>query len=1280
MNKELFSENGEFISSRLASKKIGYSHDHISALIRSGKVSGKKVGRVWLVDFHSLENYKKSIDLKNFEPGKISGQMRSYTFKTKNHLGKNFLSVEKASKKIGYSQDHIGALVRGGKVAGQKIGRVWYVDFRSLRRHKKSQRIIFRQNVQKPTTNVPPIEPRLSLPHPISQKVIKYEEEVAPKFVEVSKDKYKIKKELLLRELLGGALITSMLIMVVTLASVSGIKQIAKTDTFNKLADGSISAEISQGLNNTSASILATISDGLQNLWNNLFGKKENTVLVVVPPDSLSNKEPTLKPSTSEGSGKTTIINNPPAQTIINEYKSITQVTPLDLTLDDVVNNGDTTRLDVRLLGNVEIGKNLNIKGSIVSGSSVIAKNGSFSSLSTSGDFSAGGEITLGNPEDNFIINSKNVSIDKDGNTTFLGNFFSANASTTNVYAVNSTSTNSYISLLTGDIATITNFTGTNNTLTNLIYTNATGTNSTTTNLFANSGVITNLNTNNLSLGTTSTSANINIVQTSNGSTTIQANRITDAAPAGDFIRYNNAANDTTLFRVDNSGNLYAGGIINSGSQTITSTSQPQFRVQYDASNENTNSISATGVSTFGFNGSTPRAIFTPQLNATNSFTFTDLSSTPIFNIDTLNQIVSAPHFLSTSSTTLQNFTFINATGTSATTTNLYTTLLVAGSATTTNLFSTNGAFTNLLSSYATTTNLYSSGQTILAGTSGNVGIGTTNPTNALSFGNSQNQKIWVENSTNVIAGRALTLSAGSTVNTGLVDFAPLSQANLNWWSMAAAPSGNVYAAAYNNNLYKQTNGTGNFVAQGLNGGLWGVAVAPNGNVYVAKHNDDIYMQTNETGSFVALGQTPSSWGAMAAAPSGNVYALKVYSGAGLYKQTNGTGDFNLVVSGSWNAVAVAPNGNVYLVGSSDIYMQTNETGSFVALGQGAKSWQSVTVAPNGDVYAVVYGGDVYRQTGGTGNFVALGQISRNWQSMAAAPNGNIYAGVGGGDIYMNVAQGGTADLAGGNLILSAGVGKGTGASNISFLTGTTLTSGTTLQALSEKMTILGNGNVGIGTTSPTYKLSVEGSSTLGNQAIAGYFTATSTTATSTFAGAVGIGTTNPTRAFEIVGNVENNNTGTASQLSIRGTASTIDKLNIGYNTTSNFGFIEAVRESSVTQNLILGPVGGNVGIGITNPNSKLAVNGTIAIAATVSTSIPQTLIWSRQSDNWTPASIGQLYDGSTYGGYLVFNTHTSNLTIGDQATPLERMRIDSSGNVGIGTTSPAYKLSVEGS
>ena len=76
---------------------------------------------------------------------------------------------------------------------------------------------------------------------------------------------------------------------------------------------------------------------------------------------------------------------------------------------------------------------------------------------------------------------------------------------------------------------------------------------------------------------------------------------------------------------------------------------------------------------------------------------------------------------------------------------------------------------------------------------------------------------------------------------------------------------------------------------------------------------------------------------------------------------------------------------------------------------------------------------------------------------------------------------GGTADMAGGNLTLNSGLGKGTGASSILFQTGTTLTTGSTLQTLSTKMTILGNGNVGIGTTTPTAALHIKaGTATAG--------------------------------------------------------------------------------------------------------------------------------------------------------------------------------------------------------
>lgn len=46
--------------------------------------------------------------------------------------GKRYISSRRAGKEFHYHADYIGQLVRGGKVAGQKVGRAWYVSEASL--------------------------------------------------------------------------------------------------------------------------------------------------------------------------------------------------------------------------------------------------------------------------------------------------------------------------------------------------------------------------------------------------------------------------------------------------------------------------------------------------------------------------------------------------------------------------------------------------------------------------------------------------------------------------------------------------------------------------------------------------------------------------------------------------------------------------------------------------------------------------------------------------------------------------------------------------------------------------------------------------------------------------------------------------------------------------------------------------------------------------------------------------------------------------------------------
>ena len=184
-----------------------------------------------------------------------------------------------------------------------------------------------------------------------------------------------------------------------------------------------------------------------------------------------------------------------------------------------------------------------------------------------------------------------------------------------------------------------------------------------------------------------------------------------------------------------------------------------------------------------------------------------------------------------------------------------------------------------------------------------------------------------------------------------------LGQTTRNWQGMATLGS-DVYASAYNADIYKQTGGVGNFVALGLASKGWHGMATFGSNVYASAFTEDIYKQTGGTGTFVALGQTFRRWFGMAAT-STDVYAC-----------TN----------------------------NDDIFKQTGGVGNFVALGEPFRGWYGMA-ALGSDVYACVYGGDIYKQTGGTGSFVALGQTARNWYGMTASGT-DVYASVDGGDIY----------------------------------------------------------------------------------------------------------------------------------------------------------------------------------------------------------------------------------------------------------------------------------------
>jgi hypothetical protein len=206
---------------------------------------------------------------------------------------------------------------------------------------------------------------------------------------------------------------------------------------------------------------------------------------------------------------------------------------------------------------------------------------------------------------------------------------------------------------------------------------------------------------------------------------------------------------------------------------------------------------------------------------------------------------------------------------------------------------------------------------------------------------------------------------------------------------------------------------------------------------------------------------------------------------------------------------------------------------------------------------------------------------------------------------------------------------------------------------------VLDRGNVGIGTTSPNFKLE---SSIAGSNAVV---TGVRVTNSANASGTAGQGSQ--------YGFANDNGWGTGLSASVR---SQIDNVNNG---GSNISLL-TYNGTSLTENMRITSLG-NVGIGTTIPDTLLHIDRSVSGI--------NTLLRIRNSFSTTSASHGSAidFDGfyknarisafgnpqSSFEGTLSFSTNNDSNVI------TERMRITGLGNVGIGTTSPLSKLTTNG-
>jgi len=224
-----------------------------------------------------------------------------------------------------------------------------------------------------------------------------------------------------------------------------------------------------------------------------------------------------------------------------------------------------------------------------------------------------------------------------------------------------------------------------------------------------------------------------------------------------------------------------------------------------------------------------------------------------------------------------------------------------------------------------------------------------------------------------------------------------------------------------------------------------------------------------------------------------------------------------------------------------------------------------------------------------------------------------------------------------GKMVLGSGA-----SSNITFET----------NAGSERMRITSGGNVGIGTSSPSDKLTVKAGN--GNQ----------------------LTLDNTGERFTQISFL-NNGGGIKGGLWYDSTNSLFEMYAAsGIGTTFYGGGSERLRITS----------GGNVGIGNTSPVSALDVNGRISLGGALYTNVAQTessagTLASGYNFNLNNASPVHQATGSMAGvwyntGTIQFYTNSSQSA---NTSASERMRITSGGNIGIGLTNPGAKLEILG-
>lgn len=537
--------------------------------------------------------------------------------------------------------------------------------------------------------------------------------------------------------------------------------------------------------------------------------------------------------------------------------------------------------------------------------------------------------------------------------------------------------------------------------------------------------------------------------------------------------------------------------------------------------------------------------------------------------------------------------------------------------------------------------------------TTGKVGIGTTTPSFKLE-----------------LSGTATTADRKIGINNKQVVYLP-DQTNFNGSLFIGDGGASIIYTAGNDGMYNTSVGIGALLSN----------TTGNGNVA----NGFNALRANTTG----YSNTANGYQALYSNTTGQTNAATGYNA--LYYNSSGGGN----VANGFQSLFSNTTGN-YNIATGAYALQSNTTG-----GENTATGYQALLANTTSFYNVAYGNYALRNniTGSSnvanGSSALYSNLTKS-ESTAIGYNSMYYAD------SVSASPVASYNTALGAFSLQ---GSTTSANN-------TGTMNTALGHSSLKNMTSGSGNIGVGYNAGSAITTGSSNVVIGSTSASAIATTSNNVLIAdgqgnervriNSSGNVGIGTTNPLNRLHVY------STTLADGLSVDGTNSPSIILRSngtikGYAPAISSGvgsfFTDSVAGDfafrSEANNILFGRgsgastmavVGSNVGIGTTTPNAKLSVKESSTAEAigldlaningsgSDQTSVAINL---HHFGDTNPAVkiVAQESGTATYLGNLQFHTRGTNSDI----SPTERMRVTSTGNVGIGTSAPAYRLDVAG-